>query len=296
MAVDPHRLFMSVEEYLELDGNGLDARYEYIDGVVTMLAGGTTNHSRISVNMVSLLQATLRGSPCEVFNSNLRVSISSTRYVLPDASVSCDPHDLEGENDIIYSPRVIVEVLSPSTEATDRGKKFRYYQSCPSIQEYVLISTQEQAIEGSLRPRRLSEYIGQEKIKGNLSILLEAARRRNESVDHVLLYGPPGLGKTTLCNIIAVEMGVNLKTTSGPAIEHAGDLASILTSLQAGEVLFIGEKHPLSPAGEKCPYSAFEDLAICCGIRKAPGRRALRLSLPPFLFVSTTPPGSPLTA
>ncbi len=147
MAVDPHRLFMSVEEYLELDRNSLDARYEYIDGVVTMLAGGTTNHSRISVNMVSLLQAALRGNSCEVFNSNLRVSISSTRYVLPDASVSCDPHDLEGENDIIYSPRVIVEVLSPSTEATDRGKKFRYYQSCPSIQEYVLISTQEQAVD-----------------------------------------------------------------------------------------------------------------------------------------------------
>jgi Uma2 family endonuclease len=124
MAVDPHRLFMSVEEYLELDRSSLDARYEYIDGVVTMLAGGTTNHSRISVNMVSLLQAALRGSPCEVFNSDLRVSISSTRYVLPDASVSCDPHDLEGENDIIYSPRVIVAVLSLSTEATDRGKSF----------------------------------------------------------------------------------------------------------------------------------------------------------------------------
>src|SRR5260370_31369452 len=145
MLVDPHRLFMGVEEYLELDRNSLDARYEYIDGVVTMLAGGTTNHSRICVNVVSLLQAALRGSPCEVFNSDLRVSISSTRYVLPDASVSCDPGDLEGEDDIIYSPCVIVEVLSSSTEATDRGKKFRYYHSCPSIQEYVLISTQEQA-------------------------------------------------------------------------------------------------------------------------------------------------------
>ncbi len=100
------------------------------------------------------------------------------------------------------------------------------------------MSEEEQVIEGSLRPRRLSEYIGQEKIKENLSILLEAARRRNESVDHVLLYGPPGLGKTTLCNIIAVEMGVSLKTTSGPAVEHAGDLASILTALQPGEVLF----------------------------------------------------------
>jgi Uma2 family endonuclease len=147
MAAEPHRLFMSVEEYLELDRNSLDRRYEYIDGVVTMLAGGTTNHSRISINLVSLLQPALRGSPCEVFNSDLRVSISSVRYVLPDASVSCDPDDLEGENDIIYSPCMIVEVLSPSTEATDRGKKFRYYQGCPSIQEYVLISTQEQAVD-----------------------------------------------------------------------------------------------------------------------------------------------------
>ena len=147
MAADAHRLLMSVEEYLELDRNSLDARYEYIDGVVTMLAGGTTNHSRISVNVVSLLRAALQGSSCEVFNSDLRVSISSTRYLLPDASVSCDPSDLEGENDIISSPCLIVEVLSPSTEATDRGKKFRYYQSCLSIQEYVLISTQEQAVD-----------------------------------------------------------------------------------------------------------------------------------------------------
>jgi Uma2 family endonuclease len=147
MAANPHRLYMSVEEYLELDRSSLDARYEYIDGVVTMLAGGTTNHSRVSINVVSLLQAALRGSPCEVFNSDLRVSISNTRYVLPDASVTCDPVDLQGENDIIYSPRVIVEVLSPSTEAIDRGRKFRYYQGCPSIQEYVLISTQEQAVD-----------------------------------------------------------------------------------------------------------------------------------------------------
>lgn len=147
MAANAHHLFMSVEEYLELDRNSLDARYEYIDGVVTLLAGGTTNHSRISVNVTSLLQAALRGSSCEVFNSDLRVSISGTRYLLPDASVSCDPEDMAGENDIIYSPRVIIEVLSPSTEATDRGKKFRYYQSCSSIQEYVLISTQELAVD-----------------------------------------------------------------------------------------------------------------------------------------------------
>ena len=113
------------------------------------------------------------------------------------------------------------------------------------------MSEEEQAIEGSLRPHRLAEYIGQEKIKENLNILLEAARKRNESVDHVLLYGPPGLGKTTLCNIIAAEMGVGLKTTSGPAIEHAGDLASILTSLQPGEVLFIDEIHRLARAVEE---------------------------------------------
>src|SRR2546423_2371234 len=104
------------------------------------------------------------------------------------------------------------------------------------------MSEEEQVIETSLRPHRLSEYIGQEKIKENLSILLEAARRRKESVDHVLLYGPPGLGKTTLCNIIAVEMGVSMKTTSGPAIEHAGDLASILTALQAGGGVFFYTK------------------------------------------------------
>lgn len=147
MATDPHRLFMSVEEYLELDRSSLDARYEFIDGIVTMLAGGTTNHSRICVNVVSQLHNSLRGKPCQVFNSDLRVSISRSRYVYPDASVSCDPRDLEEEGDILYVPSVIIEVLSPSTEAVDRGKKFRYYQSCPTIQEYVLISTQEQAID-----------------------------------------------------------------------------------------------------------------------------------------------------
>src|SRR5260370_2067611 len=144
------------------------------------------------------------------------------------------------------------------------------------------MSEEEQAIEGSRRPRRLSEYIGQEKIKGNLSILLEAARRRNESVDHVLLYGPPGLGKTTLCNIIAVEMGVNLKTTSGPAIEHAGDLASILTSLQAGDVLFIDVIHRPLRAGEKWLYFAVEGLPIVVGIGHGARRQSLRFLPTPF--------------
>lgn len=158
------------------------------------------------------------------------------------------------------------------------------------------MSEEEQIIEGSLRPRHLAEYIGQEKIKENLSILLEAARRRNEAVDHVLLYGPPGLGKTTLCNIIAAEMGVNLRTTSGPAIEHAGDLAAILTSLQPGEVLFIDEIHRLARAVEERLYSAMEDFAIDVMIGKGPSARSLRLSLPPFTVVGATTRVGSLTA
>src|ERR1700726_5118025 len=151
------------------------------------------------------------------------------------------------------------------------------------------MSEEEQAIEGSLRPRRLDEYIGQEKIKGNLSILLEAARRRKESVDHVLLYGPPGLGKTTLCNIIAVEMGVSMKTTSGPAVEHAGDLASILTSVQPGEVLFIDEIHRLARAVEERLYSAMEDFAIDVMIGKGPSAHPRDLPRPPLQVFGPTP-------
>ena len=158
------------------------------------------------------------------------------------------------------------------------------------------MSEEEQAVETSLRPRRLADYIGQEKIKENLSILLEAARRRNESVDHVLLYGPPGLGKTTLCNIISVEMGVTMKTTSGPAIEHAGDLASILTALQPGEVLFIDEIHRLARPVEERLYSAMEDFALDVMIGKGPGARALRLTLPPFTVVGATTRVGALTA
>ncbi|GCE47874.1 Holliday junction DNA helicase subunit RuvB [Thermosporothrix hazakensis] len=158
------------------------------------------------------------------------------------------------------------------------------------------LTDDEQFIEGSLRPRHLEEYIGQEKIKENLNILLEAARRRNEPVDHILLYGPPGLGKTTLCNIIAAEMGVNLRTTSGPAIEHAGDLASILTSLQPGEVLFIDEIHRLARAVEERLYSAMEDFAIDVVIGKGPGARSLRLSLPRFTVVGATTRVGSLTA
>jgi holliday junction DNA helicase RuvB len=158
------------------------------------------------------------------------------------------------------------------------------------------VSEEEQVIEGSLRPRRLIEYIGQEKIKENLSILLEAARRRKESVDHVLLYGPPGLGKTTLCNIIAAEMGVSLRTTSGPAIEHAGDLASILTALQSSEVLFIDEIHRLPRAVEERLYSAMEDFALDVMIGKGPSAKSLRLPLPSFTVVGATTRVGSLTA
>jgi len=158
------------------------------------------------------------------------------------------------------------------------------------------VSEEEQIIEGSLRPRRIAEYIGQEKIKANLGILLEAARQRKESVDHVLLYGPPGLGKTTLCNIIAAEMGVNLRTTSGPAIEHAGDLASILTSLQPNEVLFIDEIHRLARAVEERLYSAMEDFALDVMIGKGPSARSLRLTLPAFTVVGATTRVGSLTA
>jgi len=158
------------------------------------------------------------------------------------------------------------------------------------------ISEEEQVIEGSLRPRRLAEYIGQEKIKENLRILLEAALLRKESVDHVLLYGPPGLGKTTLCNIIAAEMGVSLRTTSGPAIEHAGDLASILTGLQRGEVLFIDEIHRLDRAVEERLYSAMEDFALDVMIGKGPSAKSLRLPLDPFTVVGATTRVGSLTA
>ena len=158
------------------------------------------------------------------------------------------------------------------------------------------VSEEEASLDSSLRPRRLEDYIGQEKVKGNLRILLDAAKARGECVDHVLLYGPPGLGKTTLSIIIASEMGVNLKTTSGPAIEHAGDLASILTSLQPGDVLFIDEIHRLSRVVEERLYSAMEDFALDLIIGKGPSARSLRLSLPRFTIVGATTRVGALTA
>ena len=148
MVADPHRLFMSAEEYLALDRNSLEARYEFIDGTVTMLAGGTVNHSRVSINLLLVLDHALRGKSCMVYNSDMRVSISESRYVYPDISVSCDSHDQEqGDSDIIHYPCVVIEVLSSSTEAYDRGRKFDYYRACPTLQEYMLVDTQQQAID-----------------------------------------------------------------------------------------------------------------------------------------------------
>src|SRR5579884_1682679 len=150
--------------------------------------------------------------------------------------------------------------------------------------------------ENSLRPRRLDDYIGQDKVKSNLRILLEAAKKRGEALDHILLYGPPGLGKTSLSLIIATEMGVNIKMTSGPAIEHAGDLASILTALDEGDVLFIDEIHRLGRVVEERLYSAMEDFALDLVIGKGPSARSVRLPLKPFTVVAATTRVGALTA
>ena len=147
---------------------------------------------------------------------------------------------------------------------------------------------EEVAIEGSLRPRSLDEYIGQREVKANLGVLLQAARAREEAADHVLLYGPPGLGKTTLATIIARELGVNVRYTSGPAIERPGDLAAVLTSLEERDVLFIDEIHRLNHAVEEILYPAMEDYALDVMIGKGPSARSLRLTLKPFTVVGAT--------
>lgn len=146
----------------------------------------------------------------------------------------------------------------------------------------------EQQIEVTLRPQRFDEYIGQERLKKNLKLAIDAAKKREEPIDHVLLYGPPGLGKTTMASVIANEMGVGLRVTAGPAIERAGDLASILTNLSDGDILFIDEIHRLSRTVEEVLYSAMEDFKLDIVIGKGPAARSIRLDLPKFTVIGAT--------
>lgn len=167
-----------------------------------------------------------------------------------------------------------------------------------SLSERIVttMQTAEDDSETSLRPKRMDEYVGQKKVKENLAIFIEAARMRGEPLDHVLLYGPPGLGKTTLANIIAAEMGVNIRITSGPAIEKAGDLAALLTNLNENDILFIDEIHRLNRSVEEILYPAMEDYALDIIIGKGPSARSIRLDLPKFTLIGATTRAGQMTS
>jgi Holliday junction DNA helicase RuvB len=155
---------------------------------------------------------------------------------------------------------------------------------------------EEEAVEQAIRPRRLDEYVGQAPVKTQLEIFITAARQRAEALDHVLIFGPPGLGKTTLANIIAAELGVNLRQTSGPVLERPGDLAALLTNLQARDVLFVDEIHRLSPVVEEVLYPALEDYQLDIMIGEGPAARSIKLNLPPFTLIGATTRAGLLTS
>src|SRR6201991_9736 len=154
---------------------------------------------------------------------------------------------------------------------------------------------EDEAVEAKIRPQKLDEYVGQRAVREQMSIYIEAARRRGEALDHVLIFGPPGLGKTTLSHVIANELGVNLRTTSGPVIERAGDLAALLTNLQPRDVLFVDEIHRLSPVVEEVIYPAIEDFQIDIMIGEGPAARSIKLDLPPFTLIGATTRAGVLT-
>src|SRR5579864_4019801 len=155
---------------------------------------------------------------------------------------------------------------------------------------------EDEAVEAKIRPQKLDEYVGQRAVREQMSIYIEAARRRGEALDHVLIFGPPGLGKTTLSHVIANELGVNLRSTSGPVIERAGDLAALLTNLQPRDVLFVDEIHRLSPVVEEILYPAMEDYQLDIMIGEGPAARSIKLSLPPFTLVGATTRAGLLTS
>ena len=157
-------------------------------------------------------------------------------------------------------------------------------------------SAEEEAVERAIRPRRLQEYIGQAPVKTQLEIFITATRARGEALDHVLIFGPPGLGKTTLAHIVAAELGVNLRQTSGPVLERPGDLAALLTNLQPRDVLFVDEIHRLAPVVEEVLYPAMEDYQLDIMIGEGPAARSIRLNLPPFTLVGATTRAGLLTS